>query len=252
MTTPHTRDEDELLARARAGLSPSPGDATRVRASVAAALAATVAPGLDGTHAASAPGLASATRPGWSLRVLLTSVTAAAMGAGAVGYWMGHDAGVRAARSSIVPSAPIQRDDAPAPHEAPDVAATAAPEARDEAPAGREAVTRRPARLARGSRPPVMASTASLEQEVRALRAIERALRDDDPRLALALLQQLDRDVPQGKLVEERRATSAIARCSLGDVPFGVDLAEDFAGDHPHSVYLGRVEQSCRQRGRHQ
>jgi hypothetical protein len=96
----------------------------------------------------------------------------------------------------------------------------------------------------------VVAPAEALGQEVRALRAVEHALRDDDPRLALAILQQLDRDVPKGKLVEERRATSVIARCSAGAVPFGVDLAADFAGDYPESVYLGRVEQSCRRKDR--
>jgi hypothetical protein len=80
---------------------------------------------------------------------------------------------------------------------------------------------------------------------VRALRGVERALRDRQPGLALALLRQLDRAVPDGKLGEEREATSAIARCALGTVPLGVDLAEDFADRHPDSVYLKRVEQAC-------
>jgi hypothetical protein len=86
---------------------------------------------------------------------------------------------------------------------------------------------------------------ASLGAEVRALRAVERALRDGEPGLALALLRELDRAVPDGSLVEEREATAAIARCALGQAPFGVDLGRDFAERHPDSVYLSRVQQGC-------
>jgi hypothetical protein len=89
------------------------------------------------------------------------------------------------------------------------------------------------------------ATAASLEAELRALRAVERALRDGQPGMALALLRELDRTIPDGQLMEEREATSAIARCAAGDVPFGVDLTRDFRERHPDSVYLGRVTQGC-------
>ena len=85
----------------------------------------------------------------------------------------------------------------------------------------------------------------SLEEEVRALRAVERALREGSPGLALALLGELDRAVPDGHLIEERAATAAIARCTLGQAPFGVDLAETFDEQHPGSVYVKRVRQAC-------
>jgi len=78
-----------------------------------------------------------------------------------------------------------------------------------------------------------------------ASRAVERALRDREPGLALGLLRELDRAVPGGRLVEERQATAAIARCGTGDVPFGVDLGEEFAGRYPGSVYQARVEEAC-------
>ena len=48
--------------------------------------------------------------------------------------------------------------------------------------------------------------TESLAIEVRALRNAERALRDGNPGLALAFLQELDRQVPNGQLAEERDA----------------------------------------------
>ena len=67
--------------------------------------------------------------------------------------------------------------------------------------------------------------TTSLAIELRALRNAERALRDGNPGLALAFLQELDRQVPNGQLTEERDAAVTLARCARGDRPFGVNLA---------------------------
>jgi hypothetical protein len=84
----------------------------------------------------------------------------------------------------------------------------------------------------------------SLDPEVRALKAIERALRRREAGQALALLQQLDRQVPSGKLTEERAAAFAMARCDLG---IGTPMAHalDFSQRYPASVYFARVRQSC-------
>jgi hypothetical protein len=85
---------------------------------------------------------------------------------------------------------------------------------------------------------------------VRAVRSIERALRDGEPGFALALLRELDRALPDGRLVEEREALSAIARCQLDEAPLGVSLGDDFAERRPDSVYLRRVQQACRAEAR--
>jgi len=252
MIPPDQQDALTTLARARAGLSPSPADALRVRASLVAALAAPATMAPDAALSGSGQG---GTGPGWPLRVLVTSVAAAAMAAGAGGYWLGHRTGSREARLAA-PQAGTNQSASPSQSGAVIAAAAPSPAPLSPAPVGAvasapDAIRRRPGNTVRGTRPQVIASaTESLGLEVRALRAVEHALRDEDPRLALALLQQLDRDVPKGKLVEERRATSVIARCSAGDIPLGINLAEDFAGDYPESVYLGRVEQSCERRGR--
>ena len=251
MTNPDQEDELTTLERARAGLSPSPADAARVRASLAAALAA---PGnLAPEDASSHAGQGLGTGGGWLRRVLVVSVAAAAM-AGAGGYWMGYRAGAREGRlAAALPavtdeSAPPSRAGAVAGGGAPSPGPVSAPPMGD-APTAQEAIRRRPVTPARSGRPEVTSfARESLGQEVRALRAVEHALRDDDPRLALAILQQLDRDVPKGKLVEERRAMTVIARCSADDVPFGVKLDEDFASAFPESVYLARVEQACKRR----
>jgi hypothetical protein len=84
-----------------------------------------------------------------------------------------------------------------------------------------------------------------MAEEVRALRSVERALRESRPGFALALLRELDRSVPDGQLREERLAVRTIARCAGGDVPFGVNLAEDFADRYPASVYGRRVTEAC-------
>lgn len=249
MIKPDEQEELLTLSRARVALSPSPADVLRVRNSLTAALAAPVSgggePGLSGGDLA--PGA------GWPLRVLVTSVAAAAVGAG--GYWMGHRAGVQEAR--FITSPPAFTSASVPPPKAPSEATAAAPRAWqaqptlpiepiEDTPAAREVAKRRLGKGARATRSTTdVAATESLAHEVRALRSVERALRDHDPRLALAILQQLDRAVPGGKLVEERRATAIMARCAAGDGPFGVNLAEDFASDYPESVYLGRVEQSC-------
>lgn len=251
MIKPDPQDELTTLARARAGLAPSPADAVRVRASLVAALAASGDGAPDAGPSGSGPGVGAG--GGWPLRVLVTSVAAAVVGAGAFGYWIGHRAGSREALPAAVQT--VANQSVPASHPAAAAAAgvpspgQVSPPPIGDAASVQQVIRRRSGSMARSARPEVIASpTESLGQEVRALRAVEHALREDDSRLALAILQQLDRDVPKGKLVEERRATSVIARCSAGDVPFGVNWAEDFASDYPDSVYRGRVEQSCKRR----
>ena len=96
-----------------------------------------------------------------------------------------------------------------------------------------------------GSESQTPSQTESLAIEVRALRNAERALRDGNPGLALAFLQELDRQVPNGQLAEERDAAGTLARCARGDHPFGVNLAAEFTERHPGSVYRARVEQAC-------
>jgi hypothetical protein len=88
------------------------------------------------------------------------------------------------------------------------------------------------------------AKNGSLEEEVRTLRRVERALRTENPRLAIALLGDLDRVVPGGQLAEERLAASVQARCLLG-YGSAVALLEDFVKLHPTSAYLKRVRAAC-------
>lgn len=86
---------------------------------------------------------------------------------------------------------------------------------------------------------------ADPEEEVRTLRRVERVLREHNPRFALALLSDLDRSVPQGKLMEEREAARTVATCELeGATPAASDQAAAYAARFSGSVYASRVQQA--------
>jgi hypothetical protein len=83
-----------------------------------------------------------------------------------------------------------------------------------------------------------------LNDELAVLRRVERALRNSDPALALALLGELDERFPESRLVEERQAAGHIANCRQG-TPDAVAHAHAFLRDHPASVYRQRVQLAC-------
>jgi hypothetical protein len=233
----HEADETLLLARAHRALSPSAEDANRVRASLQAALATAAGAVPD----AAASGIGAAPRlSGWTGRIVVAAAIAGS--AGSIGYWAGHRAGVREQPPAPAPVAVSVAEQPPPPP-----AASPPPSAPEQAarPAPRQVAQTRAAPHREAPAP--AATSASLAKEIEALRAVERALRDGRPGLALALLHELDRAVPDGKLVEERQATATIARCASNSIPLGTDPAADFAASYPASVYRDRVEQACAQ-----
>lgn len=233
------RNPTDVLARARRAWSPGEADAGRVRRAIGAALLA--AP--TGREGAAAPRPRAPTQtPAWASRFLVAGAIAAA--SGGVGYWAGHRAGLRdtpppAPALSLVPAqvAAAEPKSAVAPQPTSNAAVIAMPSL---VPSRRGVRGVRPE-----SEPRSPLASESLATEVRALRNAERALRDGNPGLALAFLQELDRQVPRGQLAEERDAADTLARCARGDHPFGVSLAAEFTDRHPESVYRGRVEQAC-------
>jgi hypothetical protein len=235
----------DVLARAQRARSPSAADAERVRRAIGAALASGGGTGdATGTRAASPP-------PGWASRILLVGAIAGA--SAGIGYWAGHRAGLRAAEPRRLVGSSSPARDTIGEMKLPAVAAAAGDATGTPpfaplplaplplAPSHRDAV-RNARRVAETQGP---STTESLAIEVRALRNAERALRDGNPGLALAFLQELDRQVPNGQLAEERDAAATTARCARGDHPFGVNMADEFAQRHPTSVYRARVEQAC-------
>ncbi len=219
----------DVLARAHRDWSPSAADQERVRQAIGAALAI----GAPTSMPTAAP-----RAHGWATRLLAAGTIAAA--SGGIGYWAGHRAGLREtplatrvapAPSQAAPSAPLVPSLVP---ETQPLTPSAPVAAHHGGHMGRHEVA--------DSAP---APTESLAVEVGALRNAERALGDSNPGLALAFLAELDRQVPNGQLTEERDAAATLARCARGDRPIGVDLAGDFAERHPASVYRARVEQTC-------
>jgi hypothetical protein len=230
----------DVLARAQRARSPSAADAERVRRAIGAALAGGAGTGdAAGTQAASPPA-------GWASRILLVSAIAGA--SAGVGYWAGHRAGLRADEPRRLAGSWSPARDTTGEMKLPAVTAADATGTGTPPfaplpllPSHRDA-TRNARRVAETQ---AQSPTESLAIEVRALRNAERALRDSNPGLALAFLQELDRQVPNGKLAEERDAAATTARCARGDHPFGVNMANEFAQRHPASVYRARVEQAC-------
>jgi hypothetical protein len=234
--TDNKRDPAEVLARTRRAWSPDEADAERVRRAIGAALAAGPASG------ESAPAGPRGSASTWTSRFLVASAIAAA--SGGAGYRAGRRAGLRDARlaapvvsvapksvAAVGPKSPVTTA---LPPEAPSLTMPSLVPTRHGVHGTRhESENRTPSQ------------TESLAIEVRALRNAERALRDGNPGLALAFLQELDRQVPNGQLAEERDAASTLARCARGDHPFGVNLAAEFTERHPGSVYRARVEQAC-------
>ncbi|HTB61032.1 MAG TPA: hypothetical protein VLC06_24345 [Polyangia bacterium] len=233
------RDPADVLARARRAWSPNEADAGRVRRAIGSALATSPASG----GAAAQPGPpGSASALTWTSRFLVAGAIAAT--SGSVGYWAGHRAGLRDTRpttpvialaptsaASVKPKSPAVPSPAA---ETPPLAGPSLVPSRHDAHGARRASDDR-----------TLSQSKSLELEVRALRNAERALRDGNPGLALAFLQELDRQVPNGQLIEERDAASTLARCARGDHPFGVNQAAEFTERHPGSVYRARIEQAC-------
>jgi hypothetical protein len=83
-----------------------------------------------------------------------------------------------------------------------------------------------------------------LNDELALLRRVERALRNADPALALALLGELDERFPNSRLVEERQAAKLMADCRL-ESPEASERARSFLNEHPASVYRQRVQLAC-------
>lgn len=239
MTANDHRSLEDVLAAARRGLAPTAADRERVRRSVEAALvASTGTPAELATAARARTQVAGRRVWPWARRLLVLGAVAAV--AGGIGY----RAGERAARQAP----DLERAAGAVPREplAPVVVGVRAPSPRPASPAplrsAREAARRS---SSAHSAAPATPNADALAEEIRALRGAERALRESHPGLALALLRELDRAVPNGQLTEERLAVRTIARCAGGDVPFGVNLAQDFAERYAGSVYLRRVVDAC-------
>lgn len=229
--------EARLLERARRGYSAAANSESQVRAATLSAITAGAAVSM------SAPGLTvrDATR---ALRNALTLprafVAALALGsAGGGGYLLGLREGAsRAAAPAASSASAPSRETAMAPAPLPLIEVAPQPALPEK---------KRPSPSAASATPQTTrsAAAASSEHELSTLRRVERVLREGNPRFALALLTELDRNSPQGRLMEERQAARAVAECQLATPAVARTLAATFSERYPSSVYTRRVRETC-------
>jgi hypothetical protein len=91
----------------------------------------------------------------------------------------------------------------------------------------------------------VEAERTGLERELALLRRAERALRKGNPDFALALLDELEAKGSSAMLAQERSATRLLAACQVR-AEGAERAAAAFIAAHPESVYVARLESSCR------
>jgi hypothetical protein len=254
-------DDDEalFLAQARTGLSPTSADEQRVLQGVRAQIALGLAP----QNTLNAPNVGSGgvlPKSPWPLRIVGSiAVIGAVALSGGLGYRQGWEAGIAQKNQpdpheNTNPSAPAARLDsalAPAAPIAPAPSVVHAAPSERERRAEREAksssvssATRAPSALPAASASTAPPAPLGLDEEVRQLRRVERAIREGNPRFALVLLEGMDQAMPTGQLLEERRAASIMANCQLGSDD-AVSNARAFVAKHAGSAYLSRVVAIC-------
>ena len=232
-----TDAERTLLSAARRALSPTEIDQARVRESIETALAAG-APDPLGADPAQASQ--------WVPKLLLVAAVAAT--SGGVGYWAGHRAGRQEVRSVAV-TVPAARGPIAS---APEISAPAVPFAQRRQRSARASASNGSSRASwlrgrRAGRPRAFAARVAGAKKFARCAPSSGRCATASPAWRWRCCASWIARCPQGRLHEERQATEAIARCATGDVPFGVNLAEEFSGRYPASVYGRRVADSCAQ-----
>jgi hypothetical protein len=233
--------ERELLHRARRGLSPSHADEARV---LAATLGAAASAGalLEPSFRSSGTAL-SGKAAHFLLGVLALGL------AGTVGYGLGHRAGSTSVRAvpAVASARRIEADFAG--EWEPGSRASTQPELPERSsPEPAPATTVPPTQRQRGpitGLVPQKDNDSGLDEEVRQLRRIERAIREGNPRLALVLAEELDRAIPGGQLHAERGAAAMMAGCQLG-VEGAEARAARFVAQNPSSGYAARLRELCK------
>jgi hypothetical protein len=247
-------DEDIVrrhLTRAWQSWAPSPDLDVRVRARLTSSTAATM--GAMGLGAATGAG-----RPSPWASLQASGKLGALVGAGliGVGFLSGYLAHSSASprpepqRAAVVEAAASGADEPPVVAE-PNPAAARPSDAleapREPEPA--EGSRTRSARVAPPSPLPPPAATPSpaspaLDDELALLQRAERAVRADNPALALALIDELEARYPRSTLLEERSAIELLAHCGAGATDARARAAR-FLRQHPSSLYAGRVRELC-------
>jgi hypothetical protein len=255
------------LSVMREEISPTRDDKARLRARIVAPAALMLQPSA-GREAAAAGGAApalpltrwAALKAAGSIGVT-AGVTLLGVGGG-VGFWLGHEVAQGRGQAATVLDEPASVAVAPLPRAAlpaldptasvgPASSAEAVWNEANAAPAATAAapIEAPPVSESRRTAPAPRAHAARskpnpLADELALLRRVERALRNNDPALARALLGELDERFPDSRLGEERSAARRIADCRSSE-PGANDRARAFLRDHRTSVYRQRIVLAC-------
>lgn len=245
-----TRDIDREVALARHGLTPSAALRDRVRNGLVASGAAT-----RGASALLVAEMMRSQSPWEALRSsgrvgLTLGAALVALGVGS-GYWLRPAAD----EPPPLPRAPVvasTEDPALEPEMLPPLPLE--PEALDTVPsAERQRAPAADPKLAPYVRPQRARRTGIREasppapaanDEMSLLQRAERAVRADNPALALALTSELDDRYPRSQLLQERSAIVLLARCESSDHDMTAD-AKQFLREYPKSVYASRIRELC-------
>jgi hypothetical protein len=235
---------DELSPRAHALLDaahgtddPIPGDAARVRRSVMTRIGTTgLGAAVFSLSLERAKALLGVATPKVVAVVLL------AVGGSAV-Y---QRAAQREVTQQSVPNLPaaarVGMPVSPPPEEALPVIAALPPSAPE--PVATLPAHRPRRALKRGTRVRSLDPNASLEAEMRCVRAADAALRGGHVNEAETLLEQHAREFPAGTLSEERDGLRIVASCQNGDAD-AARAASSFLQKSPRSLLAGRVRSAC-------
>lgn len=230
-------DEASILAQARRGLGPTSADEQRVLQRLLPQLAL-------------APSVPNALGPSWALRAAgAVAVIAAVALSGGLGYRKGFDAGIAQQNQTRAQTNAVLVGSLASVQPKLELAPPSPLPPEHSRPSVTKAWPGPSAARTRGEPSAMSASSAAvappgLDEEVRQLRRVERAIRESNPRLALVLLDDLDHVLPAGQLLEERRAASIMANCQLSADAARAD-AREFVAKHAASAYLTRVTEIC-------
>ena len=220
---------DETLKLARQGLAPTSVERQRLRAAIAARAALPI--GASSVEAAPR---------GWSA---LKASGASGIAVGAALLALGFAGGllIGSERRAPHPTAPAASlapvvDPAPVASAPPNVPVPLLAPVPDPIVGQAPVATPR----ARATAP----RSDAFERELALLQRAERAIRNQDPALALSLLGELDREHPRAALAEERKAARVMANCQAKE-PTASLAAERFLREAPASVYTDRVRALC-------
>ncbi|MBN2195213.1 MAG: hypothetical protein JW751_20515 [Polyangiaceae bacterium] len=229
--------EREIIGAARREITPTAETAARAHL----ALMKHIARAGAGSAAVAGAGVASSA-------VAKAGPVAAIIALGGVGFgvgWYSHDfvgskpsppaAPAASAPASVGPGSGLSRVAAQVPDPGPDPRSIETPPPRP---------VPRPLR-SREASPTAQDGEARLVEEARLLREVDRALRQRDPATASRVLDRLDRELPGGKLGEEREAARVLAACLRHPGRKTRGAAAEFLGRHPSTVYSGRIRETC-------